>query len=337
MTLPSLFDFDEYFVRADNKLEAVIRISNLTNSGPQDLGSGSKERKSVLINLARGMGLHVDEQASKPELGQQIAIELGTLWDESCWSAGQTITLEGLNRLLEAGWRRQQGKPTSERPLDFNDEAARIGNVVLSATPRTMEGRKCIQEMRDAGSTNWRQTEWPGWYFEFVARNALIAQLGGGPIRIGVTEFDYSLNKVWDLKVHSSRGKDTAKGKPGPVKDDCLLNDKVSMEAAIGERGLGLIVLSGGPSYDLDFQSWHLQLRGKTTEVRRLIKSEFTPERLELFIIPDSDALAQAIEKKCIGDFKQGVQQSGQPRPPKFKANLRLCRENDLQVYEHQF
>jgi len=109
------------------------------------------------------------------------------------------------------------------------------------------------------------------------------------------------------------------------------------MKQAIGERGLGLIVLSGGPSYDLDFQTWHMELRGKKTEVRRLIKSEFRPERLELFVIPDADALVRAVATGCLSDFKQGVQQSGQPRELKFKANLRLCRENDLQVEEYQF
>ena len=45
------------FVPARNKLEVVARISNLTNSGPETLGPGSKEHKSVVLNLARGMGL----------------------------------------------------------------------------------------------------------------------------------------------------------------------------------------------------------------------------------------------------------------------------------------
>jgi len=328
---------DQFFAPADNKLEAVIRISSLTDSGPQELGPGSKERKSVLINLARGLGLEVDERASKPELGEQIARQMGAVWDATCWSTGQTITLVGLNRLLEGAWRRVRNPEGSERPVDFEDEASKICDVVSSVTPSVMEGKTCIQEMRDAGSTNWRQTEWPGWYFEFIARNALIAKLGGGPIRIAKTEFDYSLHRVWDIKVHSSRGGESSTSKLRRPNDDCILNDKGSMEQAIGERGLGLIVLSGGPSYDLDFQTWHMELRGKRTEVRRLIKSEFTPERLELFVIPDVDALQRSVKAGCLSEFKQGVQQSGQPRGLKFKANLRLCRENGLQVEEHMF
>ena len=57
------------FIPAKNKLEAVARISFLTNSGPEDLGPGSKERKSVLTNLANGLKIQIDESDSKPDIG----------------------------------------------------------------------------------------------------------------------------------------------------------------------------------------------------------------------------------------------------------------------------
>ena len=44
---------DQWFKPAVSKIEAVNRISVLTGSGVEDLGPGSKERKRVLINLAR--------------------------------------------------------------------------------------------------------------------------------------------------------------------------------------------------------------------------------------------------------------------------------------------
>jgi hypothetical protein len=71
------------FLEAQNKLEAVARISNLTNSGPETLGPGSKEHKSVLINLARGLGLKVDDRATKQELGRYIVESLGQSWKNS--------------------------------------------------------------------------------------------------------------------------------------------------------------------------------------------------------------------------------------------------------------
>ena len=71
------------FVPASNKLEAVIRISNLTNSGPEDLGPGSKERKSVLTNLALGLGMEVDPGHSKQQLADILAAFLGGQWAPS--------------------------------------------------------------------------------------------------------------------------------------------------------------------------------------------------------------------------------------------------------------
>src|SRR3954452_844333 len=85
---------------ARSKIEAVARIAALTHGEPERLGPGSKERKSVLVNLAAGLRFPVDSSAPKPDLGNQISRHLGVKWDESCWSTGQTITLEGLNRLL---------------------------------------------------------------------------------------------------------------------------------------------------------------------------------------------------------------------------------------------
>ena len=88
------------FIPARNKLEAVARISQLTNSGPEILGPGSKERRSVLENLAKGLGISPDSYESKQSLADAISKRLGITWDASCESVGQTITLIGLNRLL---------------------------------------------------------------------------------------------------------------------------------------------------------------------------------------------------------------------------------------------
>lgn len=90
------------FQPATNKLEAVTRISDLTNAGPQVLGPGSKERKSVLINLAIGLGITFSHEFTKQELAAHLARRLGRNWLAEYESVGQTITLSGLNLLLEA-------------------------------------------------------------------------------------------------------------------------------------------------------------------------------------------------------------------------------------------
>ena len=101
------------FAPARSRLEAVSRISSLTGSPPEELGPGSKERKSVLVNLAAGLGVDLDTSAPKPELGGTIAQALSVDWDEACWSAGHTITLIGLNRLLQGGEARLAGTQPS--------------------------------------------------------------------------------------------------------------------------------------------------------------------------------------------------------------------------------
>lgn len=103
---------NEAFVPAGSKLEAALRISALNGGPPEGLGPGSKERKSLLVNLARVLGIPIDSSIGKPDIGEAIALALGRPWDQGCWSAGQTITLTGLNRLLEgaeAEFRRRPG------------------------------------------------------------------------------------------------------------------------------------------------------------------------------------------------------------------------------------
>lgn len=91
------------FLPAQNKLEVVARISALTNSGPESLGPGSKERKSVVINLAAGFKIPVNEKDTKQEIARKIANYFGRHWSSDYESVGQTLTLKGLNLLLEVG------------------------------------------------------------------------------------------------------------------------------------------------------------------------------------------------------------------------------------------
>jgi hypothetical protein len=325
------------FVPADNKLEAVARISALTDSGPEDLGPGSKERKSVVVNLANGLKLGIDSKGTKQEVARRIANALGQTWTSRCESVGQTLTLYGLNLLLEGSTvflARKSLTTTDQRFDDVNDEAKGIGEIVAESVPPHWEGKSCVEEMRKAESGSWRQTEWPGWYLEFRAIPVLVNRLGGGPLKVRNTKFDYSLRHVWDLKAHSVYG--TA----GPAKPNNVsqLNDQEAMRSAINAGGLGVFVLSGEPRYEgLQFTEWHRRLRGRSGESRRILKSAFAPIRLDAFFIPDNGALNTAASKSQILEFRQGRQPSGKPRKPKYSINVDRCRDSDLHVYEHVF
>jgi hypothetical protein len=321
------------FVPARNKLEAVARISNLTNSGPETLGPGSKERKSVLTNLAQGLNLKLDDSDSKQELAAKIAQNLGKVWTPDCESIGQTITLKGLNLLLEAATVRLSRSIKKQESRSILEETKEISEIVYRHTPREMDGVTAIKEMKEAEFSKWALTEWQGQFFEFKVRPHLINSLGGGPIKVGRTEFDYSLSYVWDMKVHSSQKQNGKKSASG-----CQLNDGYSMEIAVKETGLGLIVLSGIPLYDWEFTKWFKDFRSTSKNPpRRPLKKEFTPEKVDYYFIPNNERFNEALAKKELKIFKQGRQQSGHSRNYKYSLDLQRAETSDLLVHSTPF
>lgn len=316
------------FLPAKNKLEAVARISALTGSGPEFLGPGSKERKSVFLNLASGLGISTQGDETKQELGALIARNLNVKWDSRCESVGQTITLFGLNLVLEAASYKFRSQTDFSPEISPIDEMKRISKIVSEYTPKVMTGMDSIIEMKLQEYTKWAETEWQGFYFEFKVKPQLINALGGGPKLIGRTEFDYALNYPWDMKVHSLV---TSNGKPSP--GGCALNDGLSMETAISENGLGLILLNGFPEYDWEFTKWFKDFREKSVgEPRRALKKAFTCARVDYFFIPTRERFEKALSDKELTVFNQGKQQSGQKRNYKYSLNLKKAESSDLLI-----
>ncbi|MDQ6933807.1 MAG: hypothetical protein M3130_00645 [Actinomycetota bacterium] len=320
----------ETFVPARSKLEAVSRISALTNSPPEVLGPGSKERKSVLVNVAVGLDLNVDILATKPELGGQIAAELGASWDETCWSTGQTITLDGLNLLLRSAEARISHAAGTGFFLSVRDEASALLSALADALPEQMDGRECIEEMQAADYSQWAQDEWVGFYFEFLGLPALVNAFGGGPRQIASTRFDYGLGHTWDLKAHMAHS------------GDAPLNDQAAMQVAVTEAGgLGFLVLTGQVEYDDgDFKAWQREFRlrhgkkprkrARPPKYKRKSKTAFRPGMVEAFHIADEAALNEALGTGVLSVMVQGPQVSGRPRAPKYSLNLVKARMSDL-------
>jgi hypothetical protein len=319
------------FVPARNKLEVVARISNLTNSGPETLGPGSKEHKSVVLNLARGMGLAVSENETKQGIASRIVQTSGRKWTNECESVGQTITLVGLNLILQTGFEFFGKLNSYQSPIEMTleEELKRISEVVMEKTPRLMDGVEAIHEMKEAEFSQWRATEWQGFYFEFKVRPELITQLGGGPKKIGSTSFDYALNRTWDMKVHSTS---TRHGKRSEL--NCALNDAESMRIAVAQGGVGLMILSGEPTYDWDFTRWHKKFRGGSSEEpKKALKKSFDPERIDFFFIPTLSRLEEALKSGEVGLFKQGRQPTGEARKIKYSLNFEKSLNTDLHIF----
>lgn len=323
------------FTPATNKLDAVVRISNLTNSGPESLGPGSKEHKSVLINLAIGLGIPFSHEFTKQQLAAHIAVKLGRSWQPEFESIGQTITLKGLNLLLEAATRSIElnaDKTPRTVGAAFQDELNAIARVVTANTPLIMNGKECVQEMRELNDPNWKQVQWQGFYFEMKAANSLTDQLGGGRQKLFNTSFDYVRNFIWDLKAHSSENES------GSASSGCILNDSRAIEQAVEETGLGFIILSGKPTYDREFTKWHKEFRGGGDgEPGRTLKSHFESQSLDIFFVPDSQRLETARIRKELSVNAQGKNSNNKPRPPKYSIDLKRALGSDLQVYSHSF
>jgi hypothetical protein len=315
------------FVPARSKIEVVSRISALTSSPPETLGPGSKERKSVLVNLAHGLGLRVDTTLPKPELGAAIASAIGAAWDTSCWSAGHTITLIGLNHLLEAAEAKfASAVPARGAFTTVRHEAQALLQVISQALPRTWEGRECIEEMREAEYAQWAQDEWAAFYLEFVGLPALINTFGGGPVSYANTRFDYGLGRPWDLKVHMT-------SKPVSPLNDCQAVEE-ALDAGVG---VGFLVLSGDVEYDEGtFREWQRAFRaahGKKSRPRagpprykRKSKPRFRPFVVDAFFIRDRAALDCALDAGIVRVMRQGAQTSGAARAPKYSLDLVRAR-----------
>lgn len=322
------------FHPARSKFEAVTRISSLTDGPPQTLGPGSKERKSVLINLASALALDVDARQSKPDLAESIVTQLAGSWDETCWSAGQTITLEGLNRILGSAERqlaRRGVRVTSSTFSSPRKEAEALLSVLATAIPEQMDGKQCVTEMLEAESTHWAQDEWRGFYFEFIALPALINAFGGGPMKVANTKFDYCLSEVWDLKVH------------GDDSHTAILNSQDATDECLRSRGMGLLVLSGTTTTDDgNFRAWQKEFRaanGKSPRARtrpaafqRRSKSAFTPTQLDAYFVASEDELQIHLGAGLMNVMSQGRQVDGSPRGKKYMLRTDRAKNSSMHL-----
>lgn len=181
---------------------------------------------------------------------------------------------------------------------------------------RYWDGRAVVTEMRDRRSRNWKQTEWPGWYFEELAVSVLTAVDNGfvpAECRYGSSTIDLFQLIPWDLKAHAA-------GERGEIP----ANSTEAIDGAIEDYGyIGFIILEGEPIRDDDgaFREWHESLKGSRSkyslerEARgaapRARKKAFIPQRIRVIVI---DARA----RDRLASFQKGMRNSdGSPRTEK--------------------
>lgn len=326
------------FTPARSKIEAVNRLSGLVNGGPEDLGPGSKERKRVLINVASYVDETIDVRLPKIKLGEALAATLVTRWDSRCWSRGETITLTGLNRILE-GLERSLGRTGAQATSWIRDPRNEC-KVLLAALARGLQerlwdGRSSVEEMRSAEFAHWRQMEWPGFYTEFKGLPTLL-DLGGrrSEQRYANTLFDYSYGSTWDLKCHS----DTSAS--------MILNAADAVRARVDNGPLGFLIVEGLPEYDESggFDEWHRAFtregaRPRSTQSNsarsRRRKKAFYVRRFLGLVVENRQELASLVLNGTLTDSPQGRQPGGASRGNKYHLNLtRAARANVLIAFD---
>lgn len=331
------------FRPASSKQIAVNRLCDIAGVPHDALGPGGKEHTWTLRDVARRLAPHLlERKRSKHQLAAALCEELGVPWLDAAGSTGASITLDGLNLLLAA----------AERAADVASAAwttaAGEGEALVSALatelPDHWDGADCISWMREAGSTQWRQMEWFGFYFEERLREILNSRfptpiVGGPRMRYGNTVFDYaSPTRVWDAKAH------TAATRPHPwdgvtssrrTSSEMWLNDAEAVRACVAEQGLGFLIVDGRAGLDVsgEFRAWHKEfaesdgraLSGyvSSTGRSRPRKATWTPLALRAIWIENTAALDAGIaagwlSRRAQPDWGTGAER--RPRNDKFSG-----------------
>ncbi|WP_087508041.1 hypothetical protein [Cellulomonas iranensis] len=339
------------FRPARSKQEAVNRMCDLAGVPHDTLGPGGKEHTWTLKDLARRFAPRVLEtRLTKHEMAAALCDEFGVPWLASAGSTGASITLDGLNLILAGAERRAQ--VASDAWATAQEEGAALVDLLARELPRHWDGRKAVLEMREAGSTQWRQMEWAGFYFEEKVREILnetypTPPLGGPRLRFGSTAFDYaSSTRVWDAKAHTAMRVDLPDGEPHRDSRDavCWLNDARAMRDCIELQGLGFLVAEGLSGLDTtgEFKAWHKELGSSGRKVReyvpstghsRLRKASFTPLELRAVWIEDLLDLRRAITAGWLSQSAQPNWEGTVARNDKFKA--RFAEAGGWQVAHH--
>jgi len=213
----------------------------------------------------------------------------------------------------------------------FQRTARKIAKYI-SRVPKTWDGKDVILEMKEADYPQWRQTEWIGFYFQFLCQTHLakIMQIPGP--KYGKVEFDGFMEIPWDFKAHAAN----------TSSHEVILNDSLAISKGIQEYGsIGLILAMGKVEYNDEnrtFQLWHNKLKGGMSEyekerIRRGAWSRLRKVSLELQQISIIRITDETLVKS--GSFQSDFRNSnGLPRRPKVLLNLEKLDEEIIHFLE---
>jgi hypothetical protein len=195
--------------------------------------------------------------------------------------------------------------------LKPKDLLIKIVKYIPSLKEKEWDAKECILEMKEQGFRNWRQTEWVGFYLEFLTERTNLPGVAQFKLFVGNTAFNGCAGKnVIDYKTSSSDF-------------DVILNDQEAINRVVKKYGeLGYIILKGDvkKEKDKELDSWRKELTGKSKyvsdgeisgRIHRKLKSKFFPKKLIYVSINKTNV-------KKLKPFIQGRNSNGNSRRPKY-------------------
>ncbi len=203
--------------------------------------------------------------------------------------------------------------------------------------PREWDARSCIEEMKENGFKHWRQSEWIGWYFQYLCENNLNTIFKIPGTSYGNVEFDGNAEGLnFDFKAHSLYNHRRS------IQNVTILNDKIAMEQSIRDNGRhGLLIALTDCSYDIsgEFKVWHQKFKGPESKYVKAGRKSGRPQRKLKTNAKVLKYLVLTITSENIHHLplmmKQGKNSNGKPRLPKYKidfGNLSLFSPIEIKI-----
>jgi len=187
--------------------------------------------------------------------------------------------------------------------------------------PSVWDGRESILEMKEAGSRQWRQMEWMGWYFEFLCQREFPGILSMPGKKYGNTEFDAFGKMSWDFKAHAANSQ----------RHDVITNATDAVGQTLNDYGhYGLVLAVGVVEYNDEektFKAWHDQLKGKRSkyEENRIMEGRPSRARKTEFVLSEIHFICFDAEmlKMCSASFQENMRNAdGSPRRAKVMVKI---------------
>ncbi|DBA35534.1 TPA: hypothetical protein vir323_00022 [Caudoviricetes sp. vir323] len=220
----------------------------------------------------------------------------------------------------------------------YKNERDTIFRMLKEELPAVWDGKDSIRYMKSEGCTQWRQMEWPGFYFQFMCET-ILSKDGfmdiPGP-KYGNVEFDGFSTIPWDFKAHSI---DPAK----EDKEQIPTNGFNEVVQAIDEYGaVGFIIMSGITQYDDENQSfkrWHDEFKGGVSNYEKERVKRKAPSRRRKVSFSPTELVFVLVDETNIdscGKFQKNFRNAdGSARNAKILLDLK--RNDNLIVYRYKF